>query len=200
MCLCYWQNQFVYRDGGFTAEQGVPAPYRAPTSTIPEAPVAQGATAEIFDDSCCNGTLRKPVAPRVQEDSSTQRYSADPTVFAPERSPRGELDEEGYMTPMRDKPKQGTNSMFRNDCHLTFTSIRISEVENGYCQTTGLCNICDPEKTLAAAIRTILSESASAMDFLAIRTSGPTRIGICILIRPLGIFFFLHNQVWDALT
>lgn len=103
------QNQFVYRDGGFAAEPGVSVPYRATTSTIPEAPVAQGATAEIFDDSCCNGTLRKPVAPHLQEDSSTQRYSADPTVFAPERSPRGELDEEGYMTPMRDKPKQGTN-------------------------------------------------------------------------------------------
>ncbi|KAG5214026.1 hypothetical protein JEQ12_009812, partial [Ovis aries] len=99
-------NQFVYRDGGFAAEQGVPMPYRATTSTIPEAPIAQGATAEIFDDSCCNGTLRKSMAPHVQEDSSTQRYSADPTVFAPERSPRGELDEEGYMTPMRDKPKQ----------------------------------------------------------------------------------------------
>lgn len=91
-------------------------PYRATTNTIPEAPVAQGATAEMFDDSCCNGTLRKPVAPHVQEDSSTQRYSADPTVFAPERNPRGELDEEGYMTPMRDKPKPGTYCMFRSDC------------------------------------------------------------------------------------
>lgn len=128
MCLSYWQNQFVYRDGGFAAEQGVPVPYRATTSTIPEAPVAQGATAEIFDDSCCNGTLRKPVASHVPEDSSTQRYSADPTVFAPERSPRGELDEEGYMTPMRDKPKQGTNRMFRNDCHSKFTPIKISRV------------------------------------------------------------------------
>ncbi|XP_021041619.1 receptor tyrosine-protein kinase erbB-4 isoform X1 [Mus caroli] len=99
-------NQFVYQDGGFATQQGMPMPYRATTSTIPEAPVAQGATAEMFDDSCCNGTLRKPVAPHVQEDSSTQRYSADPTVFAPERNPRGELDEEGYMTPMHDKPKQ----------------------------------------------------------------------------------------------
>lgn len=108
----------MYRDGGFAAEQGVPVPYRATTSTIPEAPVAQGATAEMFDDACCNGTLRKPVAPHVQEDSSTQRYSADPTVFAPERSPRGELDEEGYMTPMRDKPKQGTNRMFRRDGYI----------------------------------------------------------------------------------
>ncbi|KAL6094129.1 hypothetical protein STEG23_024454 [Scotinomys teguina] len=99
-------NQFVYQDGGFATQQGISMPYRAATNTIPEAPVAQGATAEIFDDSCCNGTLRKPVAPHVHEDSSTQRYSADPTVFAPERNPRGELDEEGYMTPMRDQPKQ----------------------------------------------------------------------------------------------
>lgn len=118
-------------------------PYRAPTSTIPEAPVAQGATAEIFDDSCCNGTLRKPVAPHVQEDSSTQRYSADPTVFAPERSPRGEVDEEGYMTPMRDKPKQGTNWLFKNDCHLKFTSIKINKVHNGHGQIAVQHNICD---------------------------------------------------------
>lgn len=106
----------MYQDGGFATQQGIAMPYRATTNTIPEAPVAQGATAEMFDDSCCNGTLRKPVAPHVQEDSSTQRYSADPTVFAPERNPRGELDEEGYMTPMRDKPKPGTCWMFRSDC------------------------------------------------------------------------------------
>nr|XP_047914357.1 receptor tyrosine-protein kinase erbB-4 isoform X6 [Anser cygnoides] len=98
-------NQFVYRDGGYAAEQGVPMPYRAPGCIIPEAPVAQGATAEIFEDSCCNGTLRKQVATLAKEDSSTQRYSADPTVFIPERVIRGELDEDGYMTPMRDKPK-----------------------------------------------------------------------------------------------
>ncbi|NXL18118.1 ERBB4 kinase, partial [Setophaga kirtlandii] len=96
-------NQFVYRDGGYTAE--VPMPYRAPGCIIPEAPAAQGATAEIFEDSCCNGTMQKQVATLAKEDSSTQRYSADPTVFIPERVVRGELDEDGYMTPMRDKPK-----------------------------------------------------------------------------------------------
>ncbi|KAK2526141.1 hypothetical protein Q9233_008774 [Columba guinea] len=96
-------NQFVYRDGGYAAE--VPMPYRAPGCIIPEATVAQGATAEIFEDTCCNGTLRKQVTTLAKEDSSTQRYSADPTVFIPERVVRGELDEDGYMTPMRDKPK-----------------------------------------------------------------------------------------------
>nr|XP_005279733.1 receptor tyrosine-protein kinase erbB-4 isoform X1 [Chrysemys picta bellii] len=97
-------NQFVYRGGGFATEQGVPAPYRAVSCITPEVPAIQGATAEIFDDTCCNGTLRKQVATLAQEDSSTQRYSADPTVFVPERGQRGELDEDGYMTPMRDKP------------------------------------------------------------------------------------------------
>uniref|UniRef100_A0A8B9CW73 Receptor protein-tyrosine kinase n=1 Tax=Anser brachyrhynchus TaxID=132585 RepID=A0A8B9CW73_9AVES len=47
----------------------------------------------------------KYLATLAKEDSSTQRYSADPTVFIPERVIRGELDEDGYMTPMRDKPK-----------------------------------------------------------------------------------------------
>uniref|UniRef100_A0A674I7S9 Receptor protein-tyrosine kinase n=1 Tax=Terrapene triunguis TaxID=2587831 RepID=A0A674I7S9_9SAUR len=98
------RNQFVYRGGGFATEQGVPAPYRAVSCITPEAPAIQGATAEIFDDTCCNGTLRKQVAALAQEDSNTQRYSADPTVFVPERGQRGELDEDGYMTPMRDKP------------------------------------------------------------------------------------------------
>ena len=102
----------MYRDGGFAADQGVPVPYRATTSSIPEAPAAPGAAAEVFEDAaCCNGTLRKPGARRAQEDSSAQRYSADPTAFAPERGARGELDPEGYMTPMREKPKQGTERM-----------------------------------------------------------------------------------------
>lgn len=105
--LSFSQNQFVYRGGGFAAERGVPALYRAVSCITPEAPAIQGATAEIFDDTCCNGTLRKQVAALAQEDSSTQRYSADPTVFVPERGQRGELDEDGYMTPMRDKSKTG---------------------------------------------------------------------------------------------
>lgn len=105
LCSFSQQNQFVYRDGGYTTE--VPMPYRAPGCIIPEAPAAQGATAEIFEDTCCNGTMQKQVATLAKEDSSTQRYSADPTVFIPERVVRGELDEDGYMTPMRDKPKTG---------------------------------------------------------------------------------------------
>lgn len=90
-----------------STEQGVPLPYRTAIPGIaPEAPIRQGA-AEICDDTCCNGTLRKQVASLSQDDSITQRYSADPTVFIPERGPRTELDEEGYMTPMPEKCKTG---------------------------------------------------------------------------------------------
>ncbi|KAF7243609.1 Receptor tyrosine-protein kinase erbB-4 [Varanus komodoensis] len=98
-------NQFIYRDGSLTTEQGVLLPYRAAIpSMAPEPPIMQSA-AEICDDSCCNGTLRKQGSSLPQEDSVTQRYSADPTVFLPERGPRNELDEDGYMTPMPEKSK-----------------------------------------------------------------------------------------------
>uniref|UniRef100_A0ACB8FZZ6 Receptor tyrosine-protein kinase erbB-4 n=1 Tax=Sphaerodactylus townsendi TaxID=933632 RepID=A0ACB8FZZ6_9SAUR len=99
------ENQFIYRDGSLVTEHGIPLPYRATIPSImPEPALAQG-SAEICDNTCCNGTLRKPVATLVQEESITQRYSADPTVFVPERGPRNELDEEGYMPPMPEKSK-----------------------------------------------------------------------------------------------
>ncbi|XP_059823351.1 receptor tyrosine-protein kinase erbB-4-like isoform X5 [Hypanus sabinus] len=93
------QGQFVYRDGIFGPQEGL-SPSCSGTAPLEE----QGAASplEVFDDMCCNGTLKKQ-APRQREDSSTQRYSADPTVFLSERGQRGELDEDGYMTPIQDK-------------------------------------------------------------------------------------------------
>lgn len=67
----------------------------------------QGATAEVFEDTCCNGTLRKQNTERVPEESSLQRYSADPTAFVRERNSRGIVGEDGYMTPIKEKPKTG---------------------------------------------------------------------------------------------
>ncbi|XP_069790067.1 receptor tyrosine-protein kinase erbB-4-like isoform X2 [Narcine bancroftii] len=97
-------SQFVYRDGIFGPEECVPG-LGLPTSHSGSAPLEeQGAASppEVFDDLCCNGTLRKQ-GTRPREDSSTQRYSADPTVFLSERGQRAELDEGGYMTPNQDK-------------------------------------------------------------------------------------------------
>ncbi|XP_066431725.1 receptor tyrosine-protein kinase erbB-4 [Eleutherodactylus coqui] len=98
-------NQFVYRDGGYTTQEAVNLPYRPPVCPIPEAPAVQGATSEVFEDTCCNGTLRKQTAERAPEDSNLQRYSADPTAFVRERTSRGVVGEDGYMTPMKEKPK-----------------------------------------------------------------------------------------------
>uniref|UniRef100_A0A8D3C7D1 Receptor protein-tyrosine kinase n=1 Tax=Scophthalmus maximus TaxID=52904 RepID=A0A8D3C7D1_SCOMX len=55
------------------------------------------------DDPRCNGTLRKQASPRSREDSSGQRYSADPTGLLSERGTKGDKDQDGYMTAMRDK-------------------------------------------------------------------------------------------------
>ncbi|XP_054470705.1 receptor tyrosine-protein kinase erbB-4-like [Anoplopoma fimbria] len=70
------------------------------------------------DDPRCNGTLRKQASPRSStlgpgsaltagqgggEDSSGQRYSADPTGLLAERGAKGDKDQDGYMTAMRDK-------------------------------------------------------------------------------------------------
>ncbi|OCT63766.1 hypothetical protein XELAEV_18044862mg [Xenopus laevis] len=99
------RNQFVYRDGGYTTQEAVNLPFRPTACPITEVPTAQGATAEVFDDVCCNGTLRKQISERIPEESSLQRYSADPTAFVPERNPRGVVGEDGYMTPIKEKPK-----------------------------------------------------------------------------------------------
>lgn len=109
MYLCFFivQNQFVYRDGGYTTQESVTLPYRPAACPIPEIPTVQGATAEAFEDTCCNGTLRKQNTERVSEESSLQRYSADPTAFVRERNSRGVVGEDGYMTPMKEKPKTG---------------------------------------------------------------------------------------------
>uniref|UniRef100_A0A8C3UCB4 Receptor protein-tyrosine kinase n=1 Tax=Catharus ustulatus TaxID=91951 RepID=A0A8C3UCB4_CATUS len=63
--------------------------------------------AKIFEDTCCNGTMQKQVATLAKEDSSTQRYSADPTVFIPERVVRGELDEDVEENPFVSRRKNG---------------------------------------------------------------------------------------------
>ncbi|XP_051786258.1 LOW QUALITY PROTEIN: receptor tyrosine-protein kinase erbB-4-like [Erpetoichthys calabaricus] len=98
-------NQFAYREGVYHPEDIIPPQARpVPPCTAPEVPTVQGAALEMFEETRCNGTLRKQVPPRPSEDTNAQRYSADPTVFLAERGLRGEMDEDGYMTPMHDKP------------------------------------------------------------------------------------------------
>ncbi|XP_036401897.1 receptor tyrosine-protein kinase erbB-4-like [Megalops cyprinoides] len=104
------RNQFVYRDGSFAMEEMMSAHPRVAAVAAAAAPacgpseqLAAQSALEAFEDPRCNGTLRKQASPRPGEDSGTQRYSADPTVFLAERGPRGDTDEDGYMTPMKDR-------------------------------------------------------------------------------------------------
>lgn len=69
---------------------------------------ATGGPIPALEDQRCNGTLhKKSLSQAGTEDSGGQRYSADPTIFLGERASRGDTDEDGYMTPMKDKSSSG---------------------------------------------------------------------------------------------
>jgi len=71
-------------------------------------PEAAGGPGPALEDQRCNGSLHKKSQSQAGgEDGRGQRYSADPTIFLGERAPRGDTDEDGYMTPMKDKTSSG---------------------------------------------------------------------------------------------
>ncbi|KAI3355759.1 hypothetical protein L3Q82_004331 [Scortum barcoo] len=124
------KNQFGYQDASFSMEDmlaTLPRVVSVPPvsgSCLPQQDLASGG--QIVggfgrgnqDDPRCNGTLRKQASPRSntlgavsalttgqggREDSSGQRYSADPTGLLAERGAKGEKDQDSYMSGMRDK-------------------------------------------------------------------------------------------------
>lgn len=98
------QNQFGYRDGGPNPPEGSAAGAQACASQE-----ATGGPVPALEDQRCNGSLhKKSLSQSGTEDSGGQRYSADPTIFLGERETRGDTDEDGYMTPMKDKSSSGT--------------------------------------------------------------------------------------------
>lgn len=106
------QNQFGYRDGsGSTPEEGLASGASPACVSSPDPAGTQGAALDALEDQRCNGTLHKKKTQTRPgaEDNNGQRYSADPTVFLGDRGvgPRGDTDEDGYMTPMKDKTSSG---------------------------------------------------------------------------------------------
>ncbi|XP_036838350.1 receptor tyrosine-protein kinase erbB-4 isoform X2 [Oncorhynchus mykiss] len=102
------RNQFGYRDGsGSTPEEGLALGGSPSCVSSPDPAGTQGAALDALEDQRCNGTLlkKKTQTRPGAEDNNGQRYSADPTVFLGDRGvgPRGDTDEDGYMTPMKDK-------------------------------------------------------------------------------------------------
>uniref|UniRef100_A0AAY4DJG0 Receptor protein-tyrosine kinase n=1 Tax=Denticeps clupeoides TaxID=299321 RepID=A0AAY4DJG0_9TELE len=96
-------NRFGCRDGGFGADDGTGGHPHSSTCSTSEHSGSQGAALDTLEDQRCNGGLQKQPTARLVEDSSGQRYSADPTIFLGERGARADTDEDGYMTPMKDK-------------------------------------------------------------------------------------------------
>uniref|UniRef100_A0A3P9CC76 Receptor protein-tyrosine kinase n=1 Tax=Maylandia zebra TaxID=106582 RepID=A0A3P9CC76_9CICH len=93
------RNQFGYRDGGPNAAEGPLAGTQACVNQD-----ATGGPSPVLEDQRCNGSLhKKSLSQAGGEDSGGQRYSADPTIFLGERALRGDTDEDGYMTAMKDK-------------------------------------------------------------------------------------------------
>ncbi|XP_054630958.1 receptor tyrosine-protein kinase erbB-4-like isoform X5 [Dunckerocampus dactyliophorus] len=96
------RNQFGYREGGPNSSEGLVAGAQACVKQ--EAAGGQGPSLE---DQRCNGNLqKKSLSQAGAEDNGGQRYSADPTIFLGERVSR-DTDEDGYMTPMKDKSSSG---------------------------------------------------------------------------------------------
>ncbi|KAK1788685.1 hypothetical protein P4O66_002505 [Electrophorus voltai] len=107
------RNQFTYSDGSFGVEDmmatvprvmAVSAVTPACSASQEQSLAQQGATAPP-EDPRCNGTLRKQVSARlsVGEDSSSQRYSTDPTLLMSERGARGDKDRDAYTCGKKDK-------------------------------------------------------------------------------------------------
>lgn len=106
LCSSCDQNQFGYHDGSLCSEEG--------TGSRPHVAVATGSGPSVLaglqragldpvEDPHCNGSLKKQPTAHSVEDSSGQRYSADPTVLLGEKGQREDTDEDGYMSPMKDK-------------------------------------------------------------------------------------------------
>uniref|UniRef100_A0A8C1YCL6 Receptor protein-tyrosine kinase n=1 Tax=Cyprinus carpio TaxID=7962 RepID=A0A8C1YCL6_CYPCA len=101
----------------------------------------QGASgsSEAFEDSRCNGTLRKKASPRAStgEDSSGQRYSSDPTVILCERGARAEIDHDAYMSAMQDKkPSDYLNPVEENPFVTHRRNGEVHTLERGYHSTS----------------------------------------------------------------
>uniref|UniRef100_A0A8D3D6Q6 Receptor protein-tyrosine kinase n=1 Tax=Scophthalmus maximus TaxID=52904 RepID=A0A8D3D6Q6_SCOMX len=124
------KNQFSYQDPSYSMEdmlatlpRVISVPPVSGSCLPPQDMASVGQISGGFvrghqDDPRCNGTLRKQASPRSStlgacstliggqgggEDSSGQRYSADPTGLLSERGTKGDKDQDGYMTAMRDK-------------------------------------------------------------------------------------------------
>uniref|UniRef100_A0A8B9HBI4 Receptor protein-tyrosine kinase n=1 Tax=Astyanax mexicanus TaxID=7994 RepID=A0A8B9HBI4_ASTMX len=94
-------NRCGYRDGGIPAEEIAGA--AASTGGPPVPAGTQRLPLDSQEEKHCNGSLKKQPNFGLAEDSSGQRYSADPTVFLAQITQKTGTDEDGYVAPQKDK-------------------------------------------------------------------------------------------------
>ncbi|XP_042597260.1 receptor tyrosine-protein kinase erbB-4-like [Cyprinus carpio] len=100
------QNQFGYHDGSLCPEDVTGSrPHEAGATGSGPLVLAgmQRSGLDPVDEKHCNGSLKKQPTTHSVEDSSGQRYSADPTILLGEKGQREDTDDDGYMSPMKDK-------------------------------------------------------------------------------------------------
>uniref|UniRef100_A0A671MN94 Receptor protein-tyrosine kinase n=1 Tax=Sinocyclocheilus anshuiensis TaxID=1608454 RepID=A0A671MN94_9TELE len=105
-CSSCDQNQFGYHDGSLCPEDVTGSrPHEAGATGSGPLVLAgmQRSGLDPVDEKHCNGSLWKQPTAHSVEDSNGQRYSADPTVPLGEKGQREDTDEDGYMSPMKDK-------------------------------------------------------------------------------------------------
>lgn len=100
---------------------------------------AAGGTALSLEEQRCNGSLHKknnlnPAVAVTAEDSGGQRYSADPTIFLGERTTRGDTDEDGYMTPMKDKHSSGNYKQPIENTSSSYSQTHLTTIQDELAQ------------------------------------------------------------------
>uniref|UniRef100_A0A8C2JJU0 Receptor protein-tyrosine kinase n=1 Tax=Cyprinus carpio TaxID=7962 RepID=A0A8C2JJU0_CYPCA len=99
-------NQFGYHDGSLCPEDVTGSrPHEAGATGSGPLVLAgmQRSGLDPVDEKHCNGSLKKQPTTHSVEDSSGQRYSADPTILLGEKGQREDTDDDGYMSPMKDR-------------------------------------------------------------------------------------------------
>ncbi|XP_035390766.1 receptor tyrosine-protein kinase erbB-4 isoform X3 [Electrophorus electricus] len=114
------RNQCCYHDGALQPKElaGAQSCEAATPTVSPSAPAGVQRVAHASqEEQRCNGSLKKQ--PGAGEDGSSQRYSADPTVFLGEKTQRGAATEDGYVKPRKDKSSSESSNPIEENPFVT---------------------------------------------------------------------------------
>lgn len=106
------QSQCWHHDGDFNPHQLAEIHSRVSsisTGGLSDPVGTQRLSKAPQEEKHCNESLKKPPSAGFTEESSSQRYSVDPTVFLGQITQRGGANEDGCVAPRDDKSSSGSN-------------------------------------------------------------------------------------------